>query len=164
MNIICKTRFPVILRVQRYLLQPGEKLNQTRRSIDLAKDQGSRPAPSFVIIGSQKCGTTSLYELMCQHPLVIRGVRRETHCFDWRWNDDLKTEQEQKEYYMKFFNVDALFKYPSLLTGESTPSYLLHSDIVIPRFLSVCPTAKVMVMLRNPVDRAYSQYQVVPHH
>lgn len=144
----------------RYLLQPGEKLNQTRRSIDLARDQGTRAAPSFVIIGSQKCGTTSLYELICQHPLVIRGVRRETHCFDWRWNENLKTAKEKQEYYMKFYNAEALFKYPSLLTGESTPSYLLHSDIVIPRFLAVCPTAKVLVMLRNPVDRAYSQFQV----
>lgn len=61
---------------------------------------------------------------------------------------------------MKFFNREALIKYPSLLTGESTPSYLFHSDIVIPRFLEVAPLAKVLVMLRNPVDRAYSQYQV----
>jgi hypothetical protein len=91
---------------------------------------------------------------------VIRGVRRETHCFDWRWNKDLKTIKEQKEYYMKFFNGEALFKYPSLLTGESTPSYLLHSDIVIPRFISIAPTCKVLVTLRNPVDRAYSQFQV----
>jgi hypothetical protein len=61
---------------------------------------------------------------------------------------------------MKFFNGEALFKYPSLLTGESTPSYLLHSDIVIPRFLALAPTCKVLVTLRNPVDRAYSQFQV----
>lgn len=146
--------------VNRYLLAPGDKLNQTRRSIDLAKDQGSRPAPSFIIIGAQKSGTTSLYELMCQHPLVIKGGRRETHCFDWRWDEALKTVEEQKAHYMKFFNTEALFKYPSLLTGESTPSYLLHSDIVIPRFLAVSPLAKVLVMLRNPVDRAYSQYQM----
>ena len=143
-----------------YLLQPGEKLNQTRRSIDLARDAGSRSTPSFIIIGAQKSGTTSLYELICQHPLVIRGVRRETHCFDWRWDDNLKTIEEQKNHYMKFFNRDALVKYPSLLTGESTPSYLFHSDIVIPRFLEIAPLAKVLVMLRNPVDRAYSQYQV----
>ena len=87
-------------------------------------------------------------------------MRRETHCFDWRWDDTLKTIEEQKNHYMKFFNREALIKYPSLLTGESTPSYLFHSDIVIPRFLEVAPLAKVLVMLRNPVDRAYSQYQV----
>jgi hypothetical protein len=68
-------------------------------------------------------------------------------------DEALKTVEEQKAHYMKFFNTEALYKYPSLLTGESTPSYLLHSDIVIPRFLAVSPLAKVLVMLRNPVDR-----------
>jgi hypothetical protein len=157
--------------VNRYVLQPGEKLNQTRRSIDLAKHEGSRQVPSFVIIGAQKCGTTSLYELLCEHPLVIRGKRRETHFFDWRWLDPLdaavtaataagSTAPAAQEEYRKYFNADALFKYPSLLTGESTPSYLLHSDLVIPRLRAVCPWAKLLVVLRNPVDRAYSQYQM----
>lgn len=127
--------------------------------------------PSFVIIGAQKCGTTSLYELLCEHPLVIRGKRRETHFFDWRWLDQLDAGVTQatasgsiaaaaQEEYKKYFNADALFKYPSLLTGESTPSYLLHSDVVIPRLKAVCPWAKLLVVLRDPVDRAYSQYQM----
>jgi hypothetical protein len=144
----------------RYLLQPGEKLNQTRRSIDLAKDEGSRMAPSFVIIGAQKCGTTSIYEFLCQHPLVLRGKRRETHFFDWRWNDKLSTSPEQLKYYMNFYHAEALHKYPSLFTGESTPSYLFHSDIVLPRLKAVCPWTQLIAVFRNPVDRAYSQYQM----
>ena len=157
--------------VNRYVLQPGEKLNQTRRSIDLARHEGTRQVPSFIIIGAQKSGTTSLYELLCEHPLVIRGKRRETHFFDWRWLDPLdaavgeaaamgSTAPAAQVEYQKYFNADALFKYPSLLTGESTPSYLLHSDFVIPRLKAVCPWAKLLVVLRNPVDRAYSQYQM----
>ena len=66
----------------------------------------------------------------------------------------------QLEEYKKYYNADALFKYPSLLTGESTPSYLLHSDLVIPRIKAVCPWVKLLVVLRDPVDRAYSQYQM----
>jgi hypothetical protein len=141
-------------------LQPGEIINQTRRSLDLASDVGSRPAPSFIIIGAQKCGTTSLYEYLCQHPLVVRGKRRETHYFDWRWNASLKTPEEHHAYYMNFYEKDAMRKYPSLMTGESTPSYLLHSDIVIKRILDVCPHVQLLVMLRDPVARAYSQYQM----
>lgn len=146
----------------RYLLQPGEKINQTRRSIDLARDAGSRPTPSFIIIGAQKCGTTSMYEYLMQHPLAIRGKRRETHYFDWRWNHSLPSsdEEQHRKYYMNFFECGTLHKHPSLVTGESTPSYLLHGDVVIPRFKMVCPWARVIVMLRNPVDRAYSQYQM----
>lgn len=50
---------------------------------------------------------------------------------------------------------------PSCLTGESTPSYLLHSDLVLPRVKALAPNAKLIVMLRDPVARAYSQYQMV---
>lgn len=59
---------------------------QTRRSIDvegLARREG--PDPAFVVLGGQKCGTTLLYECLNQHPLVLRGRRRETHFFDWAW-------------------------------------------------------------------------------
>ena len=117
-----------------------------------------------------------MYELLCEHPLVIRGKRRETHFLDWRWVDALdgpvaaaaaaaagggdgQCAAAQAEY-ATYYNGDALFKYPSLLTGESTPSYLLHSDVVIPRLRAVCPWARLLVVLRDPVDRAYSQYQM----
>eukprot|EP01041_Mallomonas_annulata_P003704 gene3704-7366_t len=78
--------------------------------------------------------TTSLYELLGQHPLVVKAKRRETHFFDWRWNKALTTAEDQLTYYMNFFEKAALHKHPSLCSGESTPSYLLH--------------------------RAYSQYQM----
>lgn len=67
-------------------LSPGARLTQTRRSIDvegLAKREG--PDPAFIVLGAQKCGTTLLYECLNQHPLVLRGRRRETHFFDWAW-------------------------------------------------------------------------------
>lgn len=67
-------------------LSPGAKLAQTRRSIDvegLSVREG--PHPAFIILGGQKCGTTLLYECLNQHPLVMRGRRRETHFFDWSW-------------------------------------------------------------------------------
>jgi hypothetical protein len=77
--------------LKRTLLKPGEVVYQTRRSIDLAsevaehsKSSVSKNAPAFIIIGAQKCGTTSMYEYICQHPLVMKGKRRETHYFDWR--------------------------------------------------------------------------------
>lgn len=104
-----------------------------------------------------------MYEYLCQHPLVMKGKRRETHYFDWRFNhkiplDDVKAH---REFYMNFYEGEALHKHPSLVTGESTPSYLLHSDIVLPRLQKIVPWTNLIVMLRNPVDRAYSQYQMI---
>jgi hypothetical protein len=57
----------------------------------------------------------------------------------------------------KFFHKALLDDNPSCITGESTPSYLLHSDVVLPRVKAFAPHAKLIVMLRDPVARAYSQ-------
>ena len=148
--------------LERFVVEKGEEVFQTRRSIDLKRHVGSRPAPSFIIIGVQKCGTTSMYEYLCNHPLVQKGSRRETHYYDWRWDKEIDDDDNEKhlEAYLTFYNTK-LREHSSMMTGESTPSYLLHSDLVIPRLKRVCPwLPKLIVMLRNPVDRAFSQYQM----
>lgn len=143
-------------------LSPGEVLLQTRRSIDRLCDRGTRPTPSFFILGAQKAGTTSLYEYMVQHPLIVRARRRETHCLDWRWNDELKTTEQQRDWCHKFYFQQELDLHPSCLTGDSTPSYLLDSSRVIPRLMKVFPwRVKFFVMLRDPVRRAESHYAMV---
>jgi hypothetical protein len=143
-------------------LQAGEHILQTRRSIDRLADRGQRPTPSFLILGAQKAGTTSLYEYMVQHPLIVRARRRETHCLDWRWNDKCKTTEERRAWCHKFYYASDLKLHPSMLTGDSTPSYLLDSRRVIPRLKEVFNwKVKFLVMLRNPVKRAESHYAMV---
>lgn len=141
-------------------LSPGEVLVQTRRSVDRLCDAHSRPTPSYLILGAQKAGTTSLYEYMVQHPLVIRAKRRETHCLDWRWKEG--NDEEQREHCLSFFFSKELARHSSCLTGDSTPSYLLDAKRVIPRLSKVFPhSIQYFVMMRNPVHRAYSHYQMV---
>lgn len=152
----------------RKLIPNGETIFQTRRSLDTGTEVRNYSVqdcqPKFIVIGAQKCGTTSMYEYICQHPLIAKGKRRETHYFDWRYNDTLQSVQEHREYYMQFYERAQLAAHPSISTGESTPSYLLHADIVLPRLKAYVPWAKLIVMLRNPIDRAYSQYQMVSDH
>lgn len=118
--------------IHRIALRPGDRVLQTRRSIDLPSDSKdlSEALPKFIIIGAQKSGTTSLYEYLCQHPLVVKGKRRETHYFDWRWNPAIDAKHDalaiHQKHYSSFFHTDALQKYASITTTESTPSYLLH--------------------------------------
>jgi hypothetical protein len=87
---------------------------------------------SYVILGAQKSGTTSLYELICQHSLSVKGKRRESHYFDWYWKENGTTSGGKEYYeqhyrnYASFYPIDSLNRHPSLFTGESTPSYLLH--------------------------------------
>ena len=178
-------------------LSPGEKLIQSRRSIDRYQDivNETRPSPSFIILGAQKAGTTSLYEYIMQHPWVARPTRRETHCFDWRWPPELMTstmvdKTKTKEKTTKttktnnkpppsnddillhirntYFHGTELLQYPSCLTGDSTPSYLLDSYRVIPRIKQVLyknqhykQKLKFMILVRNPIKRAESHYAMV---
>lgn len=149
--------------ITRIPVQPQEKVYQTRRSIDLASDAGSgKRCPTFVILGAQKSGTTTLYEFIGQHPLVVKGKRRESHFFDWRWpkNGDQLSSEEAYEQYMHYFHQQVLHSHASLISGESTPSYIFHYDLSIQRIKSICPWSKLFIILRNPVDRAYSQYQM----
>jgi len=148
--------------LRRIQLDPGERLVQTRRSVDRWKDRGSRPSPSFMILGVQKAGTTSLYDYICQHPLVVKAKRRETHCLDWRWDTKLKTVEEQRAHCHRFYYEKELQSHPSCLTGDSTPSYLLDSRRVIPRLKRVFPhPIQFLVMMRDPVQRALSHYAMV---
>jgi len=66
---------------------------------------------------------------------------------------------DDDSYYIYYTTLTPLH-YTNTTTGESTPSYLLHSTLVIPRIQAVSPWVRLLVMLRNPVDRAYSQYQM----
>jgi hypothetical protein len=114
-------------------------------------------------LGAQKAGTTSLYEYMMQHPLIIRAKRRETHCLDWRWKESLTKVDDQRKYCQSFYHAKELHYYPSCLTGDSTPSYLLDSCRVIPRIQQVFPwpNLQFIVMFRDPVQRAASHYAMV---
>ena len=167
-------------------LKVGDELLQTRRSIDLKSERGAaRKAPHFLIIGAQKAGTTSMYEYLCRHPLVIRGKRRETHFLDWRWpksllddeqrqkiEDDTRQQQRPRDensspwhsaWHSTFFDASAHYEHPSLIAGDSTPSYLLASHLAIPRLKLVFENdmPPFIVMLRDPADRALSHYAMI---
>jgi hypothetical protein len=144
------------------LLEPAEVVLQTRRSVDRLKDRGHRQTPTFMILGAQKAGTTTLYEYIVQHPLVVRPRRRETHCLDWRWHDKCQTTAQHRAWCLKFYHHDQLVLHPSCVTGDSTPSYLLDSRRVIPRLKLVFEhPIRFLVILREPVQRAESQFAMV---
>jgi hypothetical protein len=146
----------------RIKLDPGETLLQTRRSIDRATEKGKRPTPSYMILGAQKSGTTSIYEYINQHSLAVRAKRRETHCLDWRWRSDLNTKKERQQHCLNFFLAKELKFHPSCLTGDSTPSYLLDSYRCISRLKQVFPHAmKFIVIFRDPTKRAKSHFEMV---
>lgn len=100
--------------------------------------------PDFIIIGAQKSGTTSLFNYLRQHPGTALPEQKEIHFFD-------KQYQKGAEWYFNHF--------PDLnkITGEATPYYLYH-PYAAKRIANICPKAKLIVLLRNPIDRAYSHF------
>ena len=107
--------------------------------------------PDFVIIGAQKCGTTFLYHLLAQHPLVEPAASKELHFFDK--NFDLGVE-----WYRQCFPVARWEDGHGTISGEATPYYMFH-PLAAERMVEVVPKARLIALLRNPVDRAYSHHQ-----
>jgi hypothetical protein len=104
------------------------------------------PLPDFVVVGAQKAGTTSLYRMLRKHPQIHMPRTKELHFFDVHWDKGV-------EWYSEQFTPGRW----EWRRGEATP-YYLYRPMVRERMLQVLPKARLVVILRNPVDRAYSHY------
>lgn len=114
----------------------------------------ARMLPSFFIIGAQKSGTTSLYYHLMQHPLLAHPKRKEIFFF----NNALHYQQGMNAYKANFPLKIPLFT-SCKQTFEATTTYLESAECPA-RIKQHFPDAKFIVMLRNPIDRAYSQYRM----
>jgi len=106
-----------------------------------------RPLPDFLVIGAQKAGTTALYAYLRWHPAITGPSWKEVSFFDRHW-------WRGSAWYRGQFPLGA----GERLVGEASPSYLFH-PLAPERAHSLVPDAKLIALVRNPVDRAYSQYQ-----
>jgi hypothetical protein len=106
-----------------------------------------RPLPDFLVIGAQKAGTTALYAYLRWHPGITGPSWKEVSFFDRHW-------WRGESWYRGHFPLRSGGK----LVGEASPSYLFH-PLAPERARAMVPDARLVAVLRNPVDRAYSQYQ-----
>ena len=107
--------------------------------------------PKFLIIGVQKGGTTSLYSYLAVHPQIRAAIIKEVHYFDFYYPCG-------EAWYLAHF-VPERWLLDGQLTGEASPEYIF-SPFAAERVAAFDPDMKLIVMLRNPVERAYSQYQM----
>lgn len=107
-----------------------------------------RGLPDFLIIGAQRCGTSSLYKYLGQHPGVSPSLRKEVGWFSRSFAHDLT-------WYRSHFSLVAP---PARQRFEATPDYLLH-PLAAERSAAALPGAKLIVLLRDPVARALSHHQ-----
>lgn len=133
------------VRKFRHLLEPSRWYRTATASL--------RKLPDYVIIGAQKAGTTSLHGYLAAHPQVNVSSVKEVHYFDKSYN-----YCRGENWYRWHFPL-ALGKNRHKLCGESSPFYLF-CPVTPARMAELMPHAKIIVLLRNPVDRAFSHYQM----
>lgn len=113
--------------------------------------------PDFLIIGAQKGGTTSLYEYLVQHPAVAAARRKEIQYFSEQY-------ARGPAWYRRHFprlgvrDPGRWVGRQRVLTGEATPYYLFHPHAPR-RVREMLPRVRLIAMLRNPIDRAYSHHR-----
>lgn len=117
---------------------------------------GSPPArmkPRFIIIGAQKAGTSALFNMFIQHPQLARPSRKEVHFFN-------KDEAYAKgmAHYLSHFPVQPVRT--RQYTFEATPAYLFFAERTAPRIKQHLPEVTCIAILRDPVKRAYSAWNM----
>lgn len=108
----------------------------------------NRKLPDFFCVGAQKSGSSTLYWWLRQHPQLGMSFDKESKFLDRHF-------EKGKKWYRHQFPLTSSKK----LAGDNTPYYLFH-PLVPERAHSLCPEAKVIMILRNPINRAFSQYQM----
>jgi len=123
---------------------------------------GARPLPDFLVIGTKRGGTTSLWNYLLSHPGVLPMFPsplniKSPHYFYWHY-------AAGPLWYRSHFastptrTVLGRLRRTPIRTGEASPNYL-YDPRVAPRVAELLPAARVIMLLRDPVERAYSHYK-----
>jgi len=111
--------------------------------------------PNFIIVGAQKSGTTSLFRYLETHPDMVPPITKELSFFDKNFHRG----PQWYRLHFPFRTDDSLTNGTGEkpFTGESSAYYLFH-PLAPQRTAETLPQVKIIVVLRNPIDRAYSHY------
>lgn len=114
--------------------------------------------PDFYLIGAARSGTTSLYYSLIQHPSVYQTTGKEIHYFEKYYHLGLNWYRSFFPYRSNKFYVEKIQK-KNFLTGDATPRYIDNPHIP-KRVKQITPNSKFIVLLRNPIERAFSHYNM----
>ncbi|GHO91877.1 hypothetical protein KSF_019250 [Reticulibacter mediterranei] len=115
-----------------------------------------RLLPNFIIIGSARSGTTSLYNYLIQHPGIAPALHKEVHFFDYNYQRGFSWYRGQFPALPHMYYIQTIRR-QIIITGEASPYYLFH-PYVPQRVAQFLPEIKLIALLRNPIERAFSHY------
>jgi hypothetical protein len=116
-----------------------------------------RMRPDFIIIGARKCGTTFFYNNLVRQPGFLAAYKKELDFFDKRYPRGAGWYRAHFPTRLAQRAAQLWWRRP-VMTGESTPLYLFH-PLAPRRVRALLPEVKLIALLRNPTDRAYSHYE-----
>lgn len=121
-----------------------------------AATRGIRVLPDFLVIGTQRGGTTTLYHYLVRHPQVLGAVLdKEVHFFDRRYHEGIDA---YRGAFPTRWTVARAGRHAPVVVGEATPYYLFH-PVVPERVAEALPDVRLIAVLRDPIERAWSQYR-----
>ena len=116
----------------------------------------NRCLPDFIIIGAQKCGTTSMYANLRRHPQILPSFKKEVHFFDGGSDPSVDDFEKGEPWYCSHFPLRKRMK-ENQKTFEASPLYLFN-PLAPQRIAHLIPKVKLICLLRNPTERAISHY------
>lgn len=126
-------------------IQAGAKKRFTNGNPDVPWVDTSDPlTPGFLIMGAMKCGTTTLFEQLENHPLVLTAMDKELQFFQHK-------DLHESWYFNHFPRVS---EFPGFVSGDGSPGY--YSCDVVDRVKELCPDIRLLFIQRDPVSRAIS--------
>jgi hypothetical protein len=125
-----------------------------------ATSAGLRTLPDFIIVGAQRCGTTSLYRMLAQHAAVVPpAFHKGIHYFDTASHFVRGFDWYRGHFPLRVTMARRTARCGGqAITGEASPYYIFH-PLAASRIAAALPRVKVVVLLRDPVERAYSAHK-----
>ncbi|MEM9776936.1 MAG: sulfotransferase domain-containing protein [Chloroflexota bacterium] len=120
------------------------------RHADLLDPEAKPMAPTFIIVGSVKSGTTSLFAWLGDHPNFIAPLQKEARFLNYFFDCGINW---YREHFPRVKNHDGL------ITGEASPGYIYRANRA-QALKDEFPNLKLVLLHRNPVERSYSEYQM----
>ena len=117
---------------------------------------GDRSLPDFIIIGAMKAGTTSLFKYLSKHPDLYLSVPKEVHFFDGGKNPQIDTFAKGESWYRAHFPLTKELN-SNAKVYEASPVYIFN-PLAPKRIFDTIPNVKLILLLRNPTERAVSHY------
>ena len=124
--------------------------------------RGTLTLPNFLIVGMSRCGTTSLYHYLKEHPDIFMSRVKEPSFFLAQFHPvpENGIGDDRKKYYKDYADYCGLFEKAGNRrpVGEASADNLYHAEKAIPYIQKYLGNPKIIICLRNPVERAFSAY------